>query len=54
MVRYKDDFNMFWAILDEIYKIWAVLRPITAAAIMLNGEINGTKGLFCASYFFRL
>jgi hypothetical protein len=54
MVRYKDDFNIFGAILDEICKIRAVLRPITAAATMLNGKINGTKGLFCASYFFRL
>jgi hypothetical protein len=31
-------------------RFWAMLRPITALALALKGEINGTEGLFYASY----
>ncbi len=37
IVRYKDDFVIFWPILDEICKIWTVLRPITVAVPILKG-----------------
>jgi len=30
--------------------LWAVLRPISTAVLLLNGGVSGTGGLFRASY----
>jgi hypothetical protein len=34
--------------------LWALLRAIPTAVLLLNSEISGTEGLFSASYNYNM